>query len=822
MTLLGLGAASSFTITPDLAQSSETVTLNATAGTPGKDLTFAIDGDQNGTIMSDEHIDTITSDSTTGYNTTTFYPKNYTTADGNYTIYVREETNGDSLDDTSYPINDTATFYDSNGELTVDDADPTVLDVNISNTPIGVNDTGNDQTVNISFSEPIATGTSVTIPDQEWSFDTSTISGTQQGSFWTGTLKEEDIPNSSPPGDPDDNRDDTYKIDVNISGSEDEAGNTLQDGYFTDFFDFDADPPIISWNESISYNLYSGFINFNSLTDPDILDGDGHTEKVYWSTDNHTFTIASPFGDWNSSEAPDGNITVRYRAIDDVGNSDSDTINITLDNTPPNITVHTPVIDRYMKSNETLTIKYSYTEVRPDSSSIVFNNGSAATVYSFNDSGYAGEDGLLSRTINLSTPDRTPGGGLQDNETYDVLVNATDIIDNTGQASAGTVTVDDSAPKLDSAITGNRSNGSSTDRHTITVDFIDTGTGLDPASIDAGDFNVSGLPVSSVDVDGTTARLRVPEQLAANATPVVTMNGTLADRAGNLGGTGSVNATDGIRPELLYAALNTSASTASASVIRMGLTEPVSTNGSTDITINGTTVTTVQELSSTRIQVDLGRQLQTGTHPNITSTTAMTDGAGNRIWLPGGTIEVDTVRRTLDAGWNMVSVPIVDTTTPPVTSVFNTSNIDSVWRYINGSWGLYDPDRPTNDFTTVQGGLGYLVNASRNHTFAPNVNNVRGTGPNGTLPRASITLEAGWALVGQYRGFHQLANTSGAFSTINATTLGSVHTQDGTGNLTYRQVTPANGDAGGSMALPGHGYWAHLDNATSYSWEAVP
>lgn len=820
MTVTGLGAtAQDLIVTPGNTTSDGTVELNASANAHTDDLTFAIDGDRNGTIMADEHLATVTSDAVTGYNHTTFIPNNYTTkGEGDYTVYVNEEENDDSTDNTTYPVTSPETFYDLNATVTVDDTGPEVTSANMSNTPIDAIEANHTQTVNVSFSEPIAGGTLVNITGLTIGL-TLDVVGSGQGSFWNGTI--DTLPNNLPIHE----GEDTHTGGIEVSGARDAAGNLMQgSGNLFTRFEYDSRPPQFSWDD-ISYELYSGFIDFQGLTDTDVGDPDGLTRESYWSTDNQTFTLGSVNSNWNSSEAPDGNVTIRYRLIDDVGNNDSATINITLDNTPPNITVHSPVIDRYMKSNETLTVNYSYTEVHPDSSSIVFNNGSTAAVYSFNDSSYPAEDGLLSRTINLSTPNSTPGGGLRDNTTYNVSVTATDQVDNTGQASVGTVTVDDSPPTLDSAITGERSDGNSTDRHTITVDFIDTGTGLDPASIDAGDFNVSGIPVSSVDVNNTTARLHIPEQLAANATPTVTMNGTLSDRAGNLGGTGSVNATDGIRPELLYAALNSTASTSSNSVVRMGFSEPVTTNGSTSVTINGTddsTTSTVQELSTTRFQVSLSWQLQTGTYPNITSIIAMTDAADNPAWLPDGAVDVDSFHRELTAGWNMVSVPIVDTSAPDIGSVLDLEHTEAVWRYTNSSWELFDPDRPSNDFTQFHGGLGYLVDVNTTHTIGPNVNNIRGTGPNGTLPEANLTLDAGWALLGQYRAFEQDANTTGAFSTINESTLGPVHAHDGSSNLSYQQIKDPDGDAGGSMLQPGHGYWAYLDNTTTYGWEATP
>lgn len=144
-----LAAAGNVSVTPGTIQSSGSVTLNATAATGGRDLTFAIDGDRNGSITSDEHLDTVTT-SASGVGNVTFTPQGVVSAgDGEYTIYVVEEADGDGADDTSYPVSSPGSFYDVTATVTVDDTPPSISNFTVSNP------TGQEVLVSFTASEAL-------------------------------------------------------------------------------------------------------------------------------------------------------------------------------------------------------------------------------------------------------------------------------------------------------------------------------------------------------------------------------------------------------------------------------------------------------------------------------------------------------------------------------------------------------------------------------------------------------------------------------------------------------------------------------------------
>lgn len=210
-------AANTPSVNPSPAQSSDSVTVSATAETPGQDLTFAIDGDQDGDITSDEHIATVTSDTETGVAETTFTPSDYISqGDGEYTIYVVEESNDDGNDDTSYPVSDPGSTYDNSATLTVDDTAPDLSSATTADT----DNNGQIDQVTVTFSEAV-TGVSA----GDYSVDSYTItdaSDTDGDATVVFTLQEKSSPDTGVTPQV------AYTGDA--SGTTDLAGNPLTEG----------------------------------------------------------------------------------------------------------------------------------------------------------------------------------------------------------------------------------------------------------------------------------------------------------------------------------------------------------------------------------------------------------------------------------------------------------------------------------------------------------------------------------------------------------------------------------------------------------------
>lgn len=150
-----------------------TVTVNATAGTPGNDLTFVIDGNNDGQIEADEHLGTVNSSVTENV---TFAPRDYVPAGGgDFNISVVEESSDDGSDDTSYPVTDIGGTYDQNLTLTVDGTAPTISNYTVTNP------TGTDVEVSFNASEDLCAVSADVTGTENGTLDTADFTGSQSG-----------------------------------------------------------------------------------------------------------------------------------------------------------------------------------------------------------------------------------------------------------------------------------------------------------------------------------------------------------------------------------------------------------------------------------------------------------------------------------------------------------------------------------------------------------------------------------------------------------------------------------------------------------------
>lgn len=137
-------------VTPESVVSTATITVNATADAAGNDLTFAVDGDADGTIQADEAFGTATSNGITGNGSVSGNLSAYVSGEGTFTIYVVEESSADGSDDTTYPVADPGAFYDANVTVEVDETAPTITNVSVTNPE------GRDVRVTFNSTEPLA------------------------------------------------------------------------------------------------------------------------------------------------------------------------------------------------------------------------------------------------------------------------------------------------------------------------------------------------------------------------------------------------------------------------------------------------------------------------------------------------------------------------------------------------------------------------------------------------------------------------------------------------------------------------------------------
>ncbi len=169
----------------------------------------------------------------------------------------------------------------------------------------------------------------------------------------------------------------------------------------------------------------------------------------------------------------------------------------------------------------------------------------------------------------------------------------------------------------------------------------------------------------------------------------------------------------------------------------------------------------------------------------------------------------------LSAGTNFVSVPAASGGLS--VEALPTERVDAVFAYnaTTGSFESYDPDARENDFTTLEGGKGYIVEMDANATVAVNVPSV----PTGKAPPNAQQLGEGYNLIGHYQEDEQtvpvalesvFAGESGNFSDTVFRLLGQA---DGTADYEYDSYR-----AGEFVVMErGEAYWVFVTDEQVYT-----
>ncbi|WP_241692739.1 beta strand repeat-containing protein [Haloarcula salina] len=106
--------------------------------------------------------------------------------EGDYTIHVIEEGNGDGNDDTSYAVSDPSTFYDTSATLTVDDTAPTIT----SSTTADSDNNGKIDAIDLTFSEDVENVNAGDYSVNGYTIDSVDDAGDQDASTYTLNLVE--------------------------------------------------------------------------------------------------------------------------------------------------------------------------------------------------------------------------------------------------------------------------------------------------------------------------------------------------------------------------------------------------------------------------------------------------------------------------------------------------------------------------------------------------------------------------------------------------------------------------------------------------------
>lgn len=195
--------------------------------------------------------------------------------------------------------------------------------------------------------------------------------------------------------------------------------------------------------------------------------------------------------------------------------------------------------------------------------------------------------------------------------------------------------------------------------------------------------------------------------------------------------------------------------------------------------------------------------------------------AGGTYADEAGTIglDVSTTLHTdvleLSTGTNFVSVPAASGGLP--VDALPTEKIDAIFTYnaTTQSFESYDPDARENDFTTLEGGQGYIVEMNADATVAVNVPSV----PSGQAPPNAQQLREGYNLVGHYQEDEQSAPVAlssvfaGESGTFSDTVFRLLRQSDGSNGYTYESYRA--GDF--TVMERGEAYWVFVSDDQVYT-----
>ncbi len=170
------------------------------------------------------------------------------------------------------------------------------------------------------------------------------------------------------------------------------------------------------------------------------------------------------------------------------------------------------------------------------------------------------------------------------------------------------------------------------------------------------------------------------------------------------------------------------------------------------------------------------------------------------------TVKVTKTTRTIKSKWNLITIPKTTRNTT-VNSTFSPimENVISIWSYDNGSWKVYDPQKPEvgSTLNELVPGKAVWMNMSQEAELAIS----------GDVAVDPVSLASGWNLV----GYNSSASTSvsDAISNI-AGNVKSVWTYaDGK----WKVFDPKNPELSDLNVMePGLGYWVKVDKQCSWTY----
>ncbi|RNI14918.1 hypothetical protein EFE42_02805, partial [Methanohalophilus sp. RSK] len=331
-------------------------------------------------------------------------------------------------------------------------------------------------------------------------------------------------------------------------------------------------PPNVSINDPDSNSNVSGtfFVNA-SITDPN---GDSYKSSVYLN--NTTGNIDSHIDlsqdndsvTFDSTSFIDGIYNIMWRAYEnetDDGLFGFQTINITIDNTEPVLSVNDDTTDEGNFSQDNITCNISFSDANLNISTIAIYNTS---------------DLVDSNTSSIS-PHTVTFEDLEEG-TYQLNATVSDTVGNIAEMTTREIVLDTTSPYINKIVAPSDVNTS----ETVEIGFnVTDNIGVNHSLTE---FNITGNASAELTEDGTwyNYTLNVP----ADSVDDIVFNATFYDDAGNLNASDdfTINVSDNIVPVIQDTVYESDANTSDSFIIGFNVTDNIGVNHSlTEFNVTG-------------------------------------------------------------------------------------------------------------------------------------------------------------------------------------------------------------------------------------------
>lgn len=167
-----------------------------------------------------------------------------------------------------------------------------------------------------------------------------------------------------------------------------------------------------------------------------------------------------------------------------------------------------------------------------------------------------------------------------------------------------------------------------------------------------------------------------------------------------------------------------------------------------------------------------------------------------------------SVETPLNAGWNLISFPVVPSN-PAIESVLKpiAGSYSVVWKFSEGQWQRYDPENPSSsNLNTIEADCGYWIKMKEPRTL-----NFRKEIDPGPMDVKSVYLKPGWNLVG-FGGLKPALVNDALASVANQVDIVWCY-RDGRWFM-YDPQFPMLNDL--TELIPGQGYWIKVSGACTW------